>query len=120
MSFLSEQLELGDALHFEASADPAVYRRGENSASIMAIPGTKLFRVNNEFGVSTVVQSSDFIVRASDIGSFSRPKRGDKIIFNSSAYEVLEPGGEPCWEWSDAKQSLYRIHTKFTGAANVV
>ena len=39
----------------------------------------------------------------------------DEIGFLGHTYEVLSPAGKPCWRWSDAFHTAYRIHAKHTG-----
>ena len=34
------------------------------------------------------------------------------IAYDGRTYEVMAPGGEPVWRWSDPYHQVYRIHTK--------
>ena len=37
---------------------------------------------------------------------------GDTIAYGGRTFEVMAPGGEPVWRWSDPYHQVYRIHTK--------
>jgi hypothetical protein len=47
------------------------------------------------------------------------PERGDVIretqATRTFVYEVMAPGKEPPWRWSDVYRKLLRIHTKQIG-----
>jgi len=44
------------------------------------------------------------------------PQRGDRIRETQSTqvfvYEVVAPGDEPCWRYSDPYRRTLRVHTK--------
>jgi predicted MarR family transcription regulator len=52
-------------------------------------------------------------------GSPTLPERGDLIRETQGAktfiYEVMAPGKEPPWRWSDVFRKVLRIHTKQVG-----
>ena len=37
---------------------------------------------------------------------------GAAVAYDGRTYEVMAPGGEPVWRWSDPYHQVYRIHTK--------
>ena len=86
------------------------------SSEILATLGRTLFRTENQYGITTRIESRDFLVLADDLPN--DPERGDTIIYNGCRYEVLAPNGEPVWRWSGAYHSTRRIHTKEIGAVN--
>ena len=98
------------------------YVRGEDSVSVAATIGKTTFEQADEYGVIHRTESRDFLVLTADLvldGSPTLPKAGDRIreadgdqVF---VYEVLAPGGEPPWRYSDPYRRTLRIHTKHVG-----
>ena len=84
-----------------------------DSKTIRAVIGTTLFQSENDYGIVTSTESRDFMVSAEELPD--EPRRGDVIVWHATRYEVLAPGSEPCWRWSDAFHLIRRIHTKETG-----
>lgn len=83
--------------------------------SVKAVVGRTIFRSTDESGIWTRVETRDFIIPKGALGF--EPQVGDEIEFLGKIYEVLAPGGEPAWRWSDAFHTAYRIHAKHTGEA---
>ena len=81
--------------------------------------GQTVFAVDNGEGAALQVESRDYVVRAAQLNFGAgpvEPRRGDQIhevqdgvIF---IYEVMAPGDEPVWRYSDAYRKTVRIHTK--------
>ena len=103
-----------------------VYRRGAASAEIEATIGSTAFDRTDEYGVVHRIESRDYLVAAADLvlgGEAVTPKAGDRITETGESsvheYEVMSPGDEPAWRYSDPQRRTLRIHTKFvrTGAA---
>jgi hypothetical protein len=44
-------------------------------------------------------------------GDIIRETDGDSVYI----YEVMAPGSEPAWRWSDDYRTTLRIHTKYVG-----
>lgn len=86
---------------------------GGEARTVRAVVGRTVFRSTDESGIWTRVETRDFIVPKELLSS--EPHVGDEIVFLGCTYEVLAPGGEPCWRWSDAFRTAYRIHAKHTG-----
>ena len=86
---------------------------GGETRTVRAVVGRTVFRSTGEGGIWTRFETRDFIVPREMLGS--EPKTGDEIEFLGCSYEVLAPGGEPCWRWSDPFRTAYRIHAKHTG-----
>ena len=72
-----------------------------------------MFRSTDMDGIWTRIETRDFIVPKELLAS--EPQVGDEIKFLGHTYEVLSPAGEPCWRWSDAFHTAFRIHAKHTG-----
>ena len=102
------------AIQMQSVASEVVYRRlGGEPLSVRAVVGRTVFRSTDVDGIWTRVETRDFIVPSGTLGF--EPQVGDEIEFLGSTYEVLAPSGEPCWRWSDAFHTAYRIHAKNTG-----
>ena len=86
---------------------------GGEAHTIRAVVGRTVFRSTDVDGVWTRIETRDFIVPRELLSS--EPQVGDEIEFLGNTYEVLAPSGEPCWRWSDAFHTAYRIHAKHTG-----
>lgn len=104
---------------FAASA--VTYWRGGTSVEVRASIGTTTFDVETTAGAVETIESRDFLILAADLilgGSEVLPERGDlikELLVAGGAtlvYEVLAPGGEPPWRYSDPYRKTLRIHTK--------
>lgn len=96
-----------------------VYQRGADAVEIAATVGRTEFEQVDEHGVVQRLQSRDFLVRAADLvlaGAPTLPKAGDRIRetvgTQTFVYEVMAPGNEPPWRYSDPYRNALRIHTK--------
>ena len=95
------------------------YQRGTNSVGVKATIGRTLFEQADDFGVIQKTESRDFLVLTVDLvlnGERVLPKPGDRVremqgdqVF---IYEVMAPGTEPPFRYSDAYRQTVRIHTK--------
>ena len=95
-------------------AHPVVYfRRGAEGRAVCAVVGSTAFRLCDDYGHATRLVTRDFIVPAGAIGF--EPEPGDVVNEGGREFEVLSPGGEPCWRWSDPYRTARRIHTKQIG-----
>ena len=101
------------AVQLDFLVSDATYRRGAEARSVKAVVGRTVFRSTDESGIWTRVETRDFIVPKELLPS--EPQVGDEVEFLGGTYEVLSPNGEPCWRWSDAFQTAYRIHAKHIG-----
>lgn len=81
--------------------------------TVDAVVGRTVFRAEGEYGVTVRTESRDFIVTSDQMPE--EPMKGDMVVWGSMAYEVLAPGGEPVWRWSDGYRNARRIHTKEAG-----
>ena len=95
------------------------YTRGAESVEVQATVGRTLFEVTDDYGIVERTESRDFLILAADLvlgGAAVLPERGDRIRETQDAktyvYEVMAPGKEPHWRFSDAYRRTLRIHTK--------
>ncbi len=94
------------------------YCRGGESVELNATVGQTTFEIEREFGIEKV-ESRDFLIRTADLvlgGQVAEPQRGDRIKETVGAavpvFEVMAPGDEPPWRYSDPGRKTLRIHTK--------
>jgi len=98
---------------------PVMYCRGEQSVEVRATIGRTVFETADAYGVVEHSESRDFLILAADLvldGQAVLPERGDRIRETQDGkvyvYEVMAPGKEPEWRWSDGYRRTLRIHTK--------
>ena len=102
------------AIQMQSVASEVVYKRfGGDEKTVKAVVGRTVFRSTDVDGIWTRIETRDFIVPKELLAS--EPQVGDEIGFLGHTNEVLSPAGEPCWRWSDAFHTAYRIHAKHTG-----
>ena len=99
-----------------------VYQRGGDSMELAATIGRTEFEQADEFGVIHKIESRDYLVLSTDLvlgGVQTLPKAGDRIREADGAktfvYEVMAPGSEPPYRYSDPYRRTLRIHTKHVG-----
>jgi len=99
-----------------------VYQRGADTVEMLATIGRTEFEQADEFGALRRTESRDYLVRAADLviaGDPVSPKAGDRIRETDDGvtfiYEVMAPGNEPPWRYSDPYRRTLRIHTKYVG-----
>ena len=123
---LTRGSELIDRTRRACLSRTVIYRRGEDSVDVAATVGSTAFERADEYGVVHRIESRDFLIATADLvltGTATLPKPGDRITETGDTtmheYEVMAPGGEPAWRYSDPQRLTLRIHTKFvrTGAA---
>ena len=95
------------------------YHRGETSVEVQATIGKWTFEIDDGTGILEKIESRDFLISTADLvlaGLVTQPQRGDRIRELSGdkvyVYEVLAPGKEDCWRYSDPYRKTLRIHTK--------
>jgi len=98
---------------------PVTYCRGNASVEVQAAVGRTVFEVDNGTAVLEQFESRDFLIRAADLvlgDAQTLPQRGDRIRETQDGvtyvYEVMAPGREPCFRFSDPFRRTLRIHTK--------
>ncbi len=95
------------------------YLRGSDSVDLPATIGRTTFEQADEYSIVHRTEARDFLVLTADLvlaGAATLPQAGDRIREAASGqtfiYEVLAPGGEPPWRYSDPYRKTLRIHTK--------
>ena len=98
---------------------PVTYQRGAESVEVQATVGRTVFELADAYGVVERTESRDFLVLAADLvlgGAVTLPERGDRIREaqdgKTYVYEVMAPGKEPHYRFSDVYRRTLRIHTR--------
>ena len=104
---------------------PVVYCRpsagsGQGAeVEVAATIGKTVFEIDDGSGAVERFESRDFLIAASALvlgGDTTLPQPGDKVTESADGktlvYEVMAPGKEPCWRYSDPYRRTLRIHTK--------
>lgn len=101
------------------AASAVAYWRGELSVEVQATVGSTVFEVDTGQGAVETSESRDFLILAADLvlgGAEVLPDRGDRIKETAGesvmVYEVMAPGDEPPWRYSDPWRKTLRVHTK--------
>jgi hypothetical protein len=118
----SGQEWLANQLKVHASSE-VTYQRGLNQVQVQAVIGRTLLKLEDGYGgVHMEWTDRDFLITPSELilaGLPILPERGDIIRETENGttylYEVMAPGNEPPWRWSDPHRQLFRIHTKQIG-----
>lgn len=105
------------------ASETVTYSRGAQSVEIRAPIGKTLMRLDDGYGgVRMEWTDEDFLIPAADLvlgGSTTLPQRGDRIRWTvegvTYVFEVMAPGNEPPWRWSDEHRTMLRVHCKQVG-----
>ncbi|MCI0364940.1 MAG: hypothetical protein L0219_13765 [Phycisphaerales bacterium] len=96
-----------------------VYQRSGENVELPATIGRTVFEQADEFGIIHKLESRDFLLLRTDLvlsGVQTLPKAGDRVRDpdgdDTQVYEVMAPGGEPPFRYSDPYRKTLRIHTK--------
>jgi hypothetical protein len=102
------------------------YQRGAQSVEVAATVGKTVFRLDTGYGVVERHETRDYLVLAEELvldGQTTLPKAGDRVRETEPhmlfIYEVMAPGNEPCWRYSDPYRRALRIHTKLVHAETI-
>jgi hypothetical protein len=89
---------------------------------VAATIGKTVFEIDDGSGAVVQWESRDFLITAVDLvlaGEVVAPQAGDRIRETQDGrayvYEVMAPGKEPCWRYSDPYRKTLRVHTKQVG-----
>ena len=92
-----------------------IYQRRDQQADVAATIGKTVFDLDDGAGAVTREESRDYLILTADL-PFGLPQRGDRIDEAQNGqtivYEVVGPGHEPCWRYSDPNRKAVRVHTK--------
>ena len=105
---------LADQLKANAS-QLVEYARGDASLTVAAVIGRTVFETASDIGIVEQWEARDYLIQAADL-TLGEPQRGDQITETQNStdyvYEVMAPGNEPAYRFSDPYRKTYRIHTK--------
>jgi hypothetical protein len=108
-----------DRMRTRHMARPVTYCRGEQSVEVQATLGRTVFEIADAYGVVEQSESRDFLIPAADLvlgGAVTLPERGDRVRETQDGktlvYEVMAPGKEPHYRFSDVYRRTLRIHTR--------
>ena len=103
----------------EHASSAVTYHRGTFQVAVQATIGRTVFEIDNGFGILEKTESRDYLILAEDLvlnTVRTLPQRGDRIREADGetvyVYEVLAPGKEPHYRFSDPYRKTLRIHTK--------
>ena len=109
---------LEDMRHRHATG-AVTYARDADSVDVQATIGRTVFEVDNGRGILEKYESRDFLILSEDLvlgGTPTLPERGDKVRETQGGtvhvYEVMAPGKEPHYRYSDPYRKTLRVHTK--------
>jgi len=123
MSLLSRgQRWLNNSLQGAAGVS-LTYTRGAQSVTLTGWVGRTAFaQAGGQGGAAVIWGDRDYLFPAADLilgGSVVTPQRGDRITEiiagTTLTFEVIAPGNEPAWRYSDAGRQTLRVHTKKVG-----
>lgn len=116
---------LADQLKTHASHS-VTYFRGAEQVTVQATIGKTEFEIDDGSGIIVRSQSRDFLIQATDLqlgGVETLPVAGDQIRetqgLNTFVYEVMAPGNEPPYRYSDPFRKLLRIHSKHVATESI-
>jgi hypothetical protein len=98
---------------------PVIYQRGTYTVEVPATIGRTVFDLDDGAGAILRIEARDYLIRAAHLvlnAVTELPKRGDQIHEMQDGvifiYEVMGPGDEPHFRYSDPYRRTLRIHTK--------
>ena len=98
---------------------PVTYRRAADNVDVQATVGKTEFEQSDQNGLIQRIESRDYLIRTTDLvlaGQQTLPRAGDQVRETAGAsthvYEVMAPGNEPPFRYSDPFRRTLRIHTK--------
>jgi hypothetical protein len=119
MDLLQKASDWLEGMRVKHASRFVTYKRDTNAALVSARIGRTFFQIDDGGGIATQYESRDFLILAAELvirGKLVMPQRGDRILEMQEGqtfeYEVLAPGKEPCWRYSDPFRKTFRIHTK--------
>jgi hypothetical protein len=108
-----------DGMRVAHLSRPVQYCRGGDSVRVAATVGKTVFEIDDGYGTVERFESRDFLILTADLvlgGTETLPQPGDRIKETAGTklvvYEVMAPGKEPCWRWSDPYRRTLRVHAK--------
>lgn len=120
---MADLLERGEAWlddqRHQHMTGTVTYGRGDDTVDVQATVGRTVFEQADDYGIVQKTESRDYLIRTKDLvldGQTRLPQRGDLVREKDGdstfVYEVLAPGSEPPFRYSDPYRRTLRIHTK--------
>ena len=116
---------LADQLKTHASLQ-VTYVRGGEQVVVSATIGRTEFEIDDGSGIVQRLISRDYLIQAADLilaGNQTLPQPGDLIRETQGGsvmvYEVMTPGNEQHYRYSDPFGKLLRIHTKHVAIESI-
>jgi len=117
--FLEQGAQFLDDQRHAHMTRSVVYLRDGSSVEVAATVGQTTFEQADEFGGIQRLESRDFLIRTGELildSAVALPQAGDRIRETvgdqAFVYEVMAPGSEPPFRYSDPYRKALRIHTK--------
>jgi len=102
-----------------------IYQRGLAQAEVRATIGKTIFETDGGTGILEKTESRDYLILTADLvlnDESTLPSRGDRIRESEGGkvfvYEVMAPGRQPHYRYSDPYRKTLRIHTKHVETVN--
>lgn len=117
MSLLSDALTAHASRLNESAGETVTYVRGSTQIkNVTAVRGqTRFEEVSSEMEALVQTKSFDWLIRPACLdasGTLLEPQRGDQIITtNGDLYEVFPGADDKHWQYTDAHESMFRVHT---------
>ncbi len=92
------------------------YRRGEETATVTAIPHDEERMSYGENGIAMRTFVRLWLMKVADL-PFGLPQRGDEILQGSECFEALPHEDEPEWRYADDTRAEVLIMTKQTSGS---
>ena len=112
--------------HKAHASQSVTYKRGVDTVILAATIGQTLFDVESGEGQHESYEARDYLILAADLVLAAvqvEPQRGDRIdeVVGeiTYTYEVMAPGTEPVFRYSDGFRKRLRIHTKLITQATL-
>jgi hypothetical protein len=122
MDLLQRGLEWLERERVQHATRNVHYVRAGEAILVRASVGKTVFELQNDYGISERTETRDFLILARDLvlgGQVVTPLRGDHVRERQGrkvyVYEVMAPGREPEWRYSDLYRHTLRIHTRQVG-----
>ena len=93
------------------------FRRGATSAEITVILGRSEWEQQQSDGSTIRMITRDYIYNGAELPTFGLPQRGDEIVDEDGAYQILPTAGMQCVRYLDTRQLGLRMHTKKKGTS---
>lgn len=122
MSFATDIATMLATVREQYAATANYLRGGEQIALNPVAKGDRVYRYDDEFGITHRENVVDWLIPATALRLVIPPVSGDRIteqIGNSTyVYEVASIGKQQCWKYDDPGQTSLRVHTFLVDTIN--